>query len=466
MFSTWRVACTLALLMVGGAAEKLCAQPVATPAGFKLSATPLCRAAQPAAPAVDLYWTTQLQVLSYQIFQNGTPVALLPGSGGMFRVAPLTAGQTYSYFVRASYQWGGLADSATVSVIIPPGTCPTGSNCPLGAVCSDDGRFQVTAHWILPPDGGIEQSGAGTPVPLSDDTGGFWFFSPSSLDLMVKVLDGTSVNGYFWVFYGALSNTEYYVDIYDTQTGIARQYHNPAGTLASFADTAAFPADPPPPPPAPAVADGGIDAASSTDSGAGHLAPPTQAASQATLATRMAAEVPGGAPTARPPGDRALSGDRAASGVQAAAAALSASVRQLAEAEILAPEAATAEPGLSDAGAGQPACVPATGALCLLGGRFQVSVAWTLAAGAPLTAATAVPLTDGTGYFWFFASTNAELLVKQIDGRPVNGHFWFFYGSLSDVAYTITLTDTVTGATRTYQNPAGNLASVADVTAF
>jgi hypothetical protein len=57
-------------------------------------------------------------------------------------------------------------------------------------------------------------------------------------------------------------------------------------------------------------------------------------------------------------------------------------------------------------------------------------------------------------------------VVKAVDGRPANGYFWVFYGALSDVEYTITVTDTVTGAAKTYTNPPGRLASVADVAAF
>jgi len=44
--------------------------------------------------------------------------------------------------------------------------------------------------------------------------------------------------------------------------------------------------------------------------------------------------------------------------------------------------------------------------------------------------------------------------------------FWVFYGALSSVRYTLTVTDTLTGSVRTYQNPAGQLASVADTAAF
>ena len=59
-----------------------------------------------------------------------------------------------------------------------------------------------------------------------------------------------------------------------------------------------------------------------------------------------------------------------------------------------------------------------------------------------------------------------ELVVKVLDGTAVNGHHWVFYGALSDVRYTITVTDTQTGATQVYENPLGTLASVADTAAF
>jgi hypothetical protein len=75
-------------------------------------------------------------------------------------------------------------------------------------------------------------------------------------------------------------------------------------------------------------------------------------------------------------------------------------------------------------------------------------------------------LTGDTGYFYFFDETNVELVVKVLDGRSYNGHFWVFYGALSNLAYTITVTDTQTGEVRTYLNPPGKLASVADTLAF
>jgi hypothetical protein len=83
-------------------------------------------------------------------------------------------------------------------------------------------------------------SGNGAAIPLTSDTGAFWFFDPSNLELTVKVLDGRSINGHFWVFYGALSNVQYTITVTDTQTGAMRIYTNPQNTMASVGDVAAF----------------------------------------------------------------------------------------------------------------------------------------------------------------------------------------------------------------------------------
>jgi ELWxxDGT repeat protein len=111
------------------------------------------------------------------------------------------------------------------------------------------------------------------------------------------------------------------------------------------------------------------------------------------------------------------------------------------------------------------ACDPAPGALCLNGGRFAVTVAWKDFQG-HTGQGTAVPLSDNTGTFWFFNAANVELVVKVLDGRPVNNHLWLFYGALSNVEYTLTVTDVQTGTKRTYTNPSGRFASVADTQAF
>jgi hypothetical protein len=99
-------------------------------------------------------------------------------------------------------------------------------------------RFQVQVDFVDPRTG---IAGQGRPVPLTDDTGAFWFFDPANLELMVKVLDGRAINGHFWVFYGALSDVEYTITVTDTATGGKRTYHNAPHHLASGADISSFP---------------------------------------------------------------------------------------------------------------------------------------------------------------------------------------------------------------------------------
>jgi len=108
---------------------------------------------------------------------------------------------------------------------------------------------------------------------------------------------------------------------------------------------------------------------------------------------------------------------------------------------------------------------PCTG-LCLNASRFTVSVDWTNPRDGSTGSGHALPLTGDTGSFWFFDPRNVELDVKVLDGRGVNGHFWVFYASLSDVEFTVKVTDMETGAEKIYHNKPYTLASQADVTAF
>jgi ELWxxDGT repeat protein len=118
-----------------------------------------------------------------------------------------------------------------------------------------------------------------------------------------------------------------------------------------------------------------------------------------------------------------------------------------------------------DAAAATGTCVPGPNRLCLNDGRFSVQAAWKDFSGHS-GAGNAVGLTGDTGYFWFFDAANVEVVLKVLDGRPVNGKFWVYYGALSNVEYTLTVTDTVTGKVKTYANPPGRFASAGDSSAF
>ncbi|MBZ0090167.1 MAG: hypothetical protein K8H90_07300, partial [Thermoanaerobaculia bacterium] len=111
------------------------------------------------------------------------------------------------------------------------------------------------------------------------------------------------------------------------------------------------------------------------------------------------------------------------------------------------------------------ACRESERALCLQQGRFRVEAFWQDFEG-EFGEATAVPLTPDSGSFWFFDEANVELVTKVLDGTGTNGHFWHFFGALSNVSYAVTVTDGTTGAARRYENPPGRYASVGDTIAF
>jgi photosystem II stability/assembly factor-like uncharacterized protein len=112
--------------------------------------------------------------------------------------------------------------------------------------------------------------------------------------------------------------------------------------------------------------------------------------------------------------------------------------------------------------------------LSLLGGRFRA----TLEARDPRTdriaEGAAIPRADGFGYFSLPAFTGdptfPEVFVKMVDARAQpGGYFWFFHTGLTDLEYTLTVTDRVTGAIRTYTGGATDgtrLCGFADTMAF
>jgi hypothetical protein len=229
-------------------------------------------------------------------------------------------------------------------------------------------------------------------VALTGDTGYFWFFSANNVEMVIKVVDGRALNNKFWVFAGGLTNVNVVITVTDTQTGAVKSYTNPQGTpFAPIQDTSAFSATAP----------------------------------EESLRTSL---------------DERLVAD--------AAAAVSAGFLELLDgrSDKAAPRSA--------APLSPNACTADTTTLCLNAGRFQARVTWTTA-DSRSGAGQAVALTGDTGYFWFFSSNNVEMVIKVVDGRALNGRFWVFAGGLTNVNVIITVTDTQTGAARTYVNPQG-----------
>lgn len=106
------------------------------------------------------------------------------------------------------------------------------------------------------------------------------------------------------------------------------------------------------------------------------------------------------------------------------------------------------------------------GVLPLAGSRFLAAATFVDPRSGGSSPARALPIADHTGAFWFFDSTNGELLLKVLDGRPLNGHFWIFGGSLSNLEFELSVVDSHSGALWTLLNPAGSMASWGDTSAL
>ncbi len=234
--------------------------------------------------------------------------------------------------------------------------------------------------------------GAATGYMLSNDTGYFTFFDAANVELLVKVLDGCGLGGKYWVFAGGLTNVRTIVTVTDMTTGEIVVIDNPANTpFKPYQNTAAF-------------------ACGTAGTASAEALPETQE-------EREAFEV----------GDlEALFGH-------------------------------------ADAGAAAPASSPCAADathLCLNGGRFEVSTVWLTQDGAT-GAGRAVPLPPpgggppDTGYFWFFADSNVETIVKVLAGCSLNDRYWVFAGGLTNIKVTTTVRDASTGAVKTYVNPQG-----------
>jgi hypothetical protein len=97
-------------------------------------------------------------------------------------------------------------------------------------------RFRVEMSWQSALDGGHA-----FPVPLTDNTGTFYFVNPANYEVMLKVINGCSVNNRYWVFVAGLTNVEAELTVTDTETGAVKVYGNPLGTaFAPVQDTQAF----------------------------------------------------------------------------------------------------------------------------------------------------------------------------------------------------------------------------------
>ncbi|MXX75919.1 MAG: hypothetical protein F4Y77_11025 [Holophagales bacterium] len=131
--------------------------------------------------------------------------------GGM----DLAAASTEAGFGRPAPFQVGLAQNAAGSCVPDERT-----------LCLENGRYAVQATWEK-PDG---ETGEAVAWPLTGDTGLYWFFDPSNVEMVLKVLDGCAFNGHRWVFAAGLTDVGVTMTVTDTETDRVQVYENPVGT--------------------------------------------------------------------------------------------------------------------------------------------------------------------------------------------------------------------------------------------
>ncbi len=92
-----------------------------------------------------------------------------------------------------------------------------------------DARFLVRGTFSTVQSGGL--AGPANAVSLASlgvgKGGVFWFFNSANPEMLVKVLDGCSSTGFFWVFVSAGTNVGVELFVADTVRGAVALFHNP-----------------------------------------------------------------------------------------------------------------------------------------------------------------------------------------------------------------------------------------------
>jgi len=124
--------------------------------------------------------------------------------------------------------WGIRVDPAALGAACTPTA---------EALCLNGGRFRVSVAFDTP----LPSSGNARAVKLTDESGYFWFFDASNVEVVVKAIDGCAWNDRFWLFASGLTNVHATVTVTDTTSSEVRTYTNPQGrAFEPIQDTDAF----------------------------------------------------------------------------------------------------------------------------------------------------------------------------------------------------------------------------------
>lgn len=321
-----------------------------------------------------------------------------------YEIGPLEAGQHYAevrFLGVPGFAWRELFEV---------------SEDPAQLDLGDEGQFQVRVNWSNPRDG---SSGSGHARKLARDSGAFWFFSPDNLEVTVKVLDGRAVNGKWWVFIASMTDLRLEIEVSQLR-GAAKTYVQAAGANRNFIDVEAFGEGPPVP---------------------------------EELLPRPAIAIEPERPVSTHPVRAEVSVFNAGPDVELLGMEGKSILFDYPETDgPPPPQHSTAEANVGPLAPGVYTVDVRSFGAHNFGRTFEVAAPLghlTLRSTAdnhfnvyvnidspPGGVGYGVPLSSESGYFWFFDPDNIELTVKILDGRPVNGKYWVFISSMTDVAFS------------------------------
>ena len=164
-----------------------------------------------------------------------------PASGGSNTSAAQNPAHTFaaagSYNVSLTATNASGSNTRQKSVTVSAGG-PIPCVADAHTLCLNNGRFAVTTQWTKQD----STTGQGNAIPLTGDSGYFWFFDASNIEAVVKLLNGCGLTNAYWVFAAGLTNVQVDLKAIDTQTGIVYDKQSPQGSaFQPVQDTQAFP---------------------------------------------------------------------------------------------------------------------------------------------------------------------------------------------------------------------------------
>ncbi len=186
---------------------------------------------------------------------TGSPTAVLWQFGDGSQVGPAaspTAAHTYAqpgtYSVTlevsktdpACPQSLCVASKTSQITVGGTGGGPSDGDCVAGpeTLCLRNNRFEVKVGWKNTTGG---EGNAKVAPPTTGDSGIFYFFNPNNWEMLIKVLDGCTINDAFWVFAASSTDLGLSIKVTDSKSDQSMTYTTTPGQPApAITDTSAL----------------------------------------------------------------------------------------------------------------------------------------------------------------------------------------------------------------------------------